>query len=151
MPDLSHQAATTYWSEYIDPTIYRVLMFLESVEDFTLDGDPKFEAAITELGKLLDNIEKIDMDKLAQQESFIRIVANIKSSRGLRLLQAIDAIHPGSASKIITYAERSTTRPDDPAGIFIRRNTAFERLRLLARVFSEYRLYQITKALEGEE
>lgn len=151
MPDLSHKAATAYWHDYVDPTIYRVLLFLESVENFTLDGDPELEAALTELGKRLDTIEHVDLDSLAKQDHFIRIVGNIKSSRGLLLLQAIDMVHPGSASKVLTYAERNTLSPYDPAGIFLKRNIAFERLRLLSRVFSEYRLYQITRALEGEE
>ncbi|MCX7115414.1 MAG: type IVB secretion system protein IcmW [Gammaproteobacteria bacterium] len=151
MPDLSHAATTAYWHDYADPTIYRVLTFLESVESFTLDGDPTLEAELKTLGDELDGIESIDMDKLAKQDSFIRIVANIKSSRGLRLLQAIDAVHPGGASKILTHAERITLNATDPAGVFLKRNIAFERLRLLSRVFSEYRLYIITKALEGDE
>lgn len=151
MPDLSHAASTAYWHDYVDPTIYRVLIFLESVENFTLDGDPALEAALKQLGEELDNLASIDLDKLNQQELFIQIVGNIKSSRGLRLLQAIDSAHPGSASKVLTHAEKHTLLTTDPAGIFLKRNIAFERLRLLSRVFSEYRLYIITKALEGEE
>lgn len=151
MPDLSHQAATTFWHQYVDPTIYRVLMFLESVESFTLDGDPALEDALTQLGKDLDELQNVDLDQLAKQDSFIRIVGNLKSSRGLLLLQAIDSIHPGSASKILTQAERTSLSSYDPAGVFLKRNIAFERLRLLSRVFSEYRLYQITRALEVDE
>jgi intracellular multiplication protein IcmW len=151
MPDLSHSASIKYWNEYVDPTIYRVLTFLESVETFTLDGNPELEAEIERLGQELDNSESLDLDKLLKQDSFIRIVGNIKSSRGLRILQAIDAIQPGSASKVLTHAEKMTFSADDPPGVFLKRNIAFERLRLLSRVFSEYRLYIITKALEGEE
>lgn len=151
MPDLSHAASAAYWNDYADPMIYRVVTFLESVEDFTLDGDPELEAAIAKLGQELDNIETVDLDKLAEQDSFVRIVGNIKSSRGLRLLQALDVAQPGSASKVLVHAEKTTFSTEDPAGIFLRRNIAFERLRLLSRVFSEYRLYVITRALEGEE
>ena len=151
MPDLSHEASAHYWHEYVDPMIYRVITFMESVEDWTLDGDPDLEEAITKLGKELDDIEKIDMGMLAQEDLFIRIVGNIKSGRGLRLLQAIDTVHPGSASRILIHAEETSTGSHDPAGFFLKRDIVFERLRLLARVFSEYRLKLVARALEGEE
>ena len=92
MPDLSYEASAKYWFEYVDPMIYRVITFMESVEDWTLDGNPEFEQAMEQLGKELDDIEKIDMGLLAEEDKFIRIVGNIKSGRGLRLLQAIDTL-----------------------------------------------------------
>lgn len=151
MPDLSYEASCRYWFEFMDPSIYRVLTFMESVENWTLDGDPTLEKALENLGHELDNIESLDMDKLSQKDSFIRIVGNIKSGRGLRLLQAIDQVHPGSASKVLMHAEQTTLSSYDPAGFFLKRNIEFERLRLLSRVFSEYRLKLVLKALEGEE
>lgn len=151
MPDLSHEASARYWFEYMDPMIYRVITFMESVEDWTLDGNPDFEAAMTQLGKELDDIEKLDLSSLAQEEKFIRIVGNIKSGRGLRLLQSIDVVHPGSASRVLVKAEEISMGPHDPAGFFLKRNIVFERLRLLARVFSQYRLNLVLRALEGDE
>lgn len=151
MPDLSHKAAADYWHDYLDPMIYRVVTFMESVEDWTLDGDPELEKAIDKLGHELDSIEAIDMNMLGQEDKFIRLVGNIKSGRGLRLLQAIDTVHPGSASKILIHAEETSSSSADPAGFFLKRNIVFERLRLLARVFSEYRLKLVSHALEGED
>lgn len=151
MPDLSHEAAAKYWNDYVDPMIYRVVTFMESVENWTLDGDPQLEEAIEQLGKELDDISTIDMSLLGNEDIFVRLVGNIKSGRGLRLLQAIDTAHPGSASKILIHAEETTTGPYDAAGFFLKRNIIFERLRLLARVFSEYRLKLVARALEGEE
>ncbi len=151
MPDLSHEASSQYWYEYADSMIYRVITFMESVEDWTLDGNPELEEAIARLGKELDDIEKIDMSMLAQEDVFIRLAGNIKSGRGLRLLQAIDTIHPGSASRVLIHAEETSVGSDDPAGFFLKRNITFERLRLLARVFSESRLKLVARALEGEE
>ncbi|KTD49858.1 intracellular multiplication protein IcmW [Legionella rubrilucens] len=151
MPDLSHQASAQYWFEYVDPMIYRVITFMESVEDWTLDGDPALEEALTRLGTELDDIEKIDLGVLGQEDVFIRLVGNIKAGRGLRLLQAIDTVHPGSASRILIHAEENSAGSFDPAGFFLKRNITFERLRLLARVFSEYRLKLVARALEGEE
>lgn len=151
MPDLSHAASSQYWYEYPDPTIYRVITFLESAEDWTLDGDPALEEAMTRLGKELDDIEKVSISSLGQEDHFIRLVGNIKSGRGLRLLQAIDTAHPGSASKILVHAEETSLGSHDPAGFFLKRNITFERLRLLSRVFSEHRLKLVARALEGEE
>ena len=151
MPDLSHEASAKYWFDYIDPMIYRVITFMESVEDWTLDGNPEFEEAMDQLGKELDDIEKIDMGLLAEEEKFIRIVGTIKSGRGLRLLQAIDSVHPGSASRVLIHAEETSLGSHDAAGFFLKRNIVFERLRLLARVFCQYRLNLVLRALEGDE
>lgn len=151
MPDLSHEASSKYWHEFPDPMIYRVITFMESVEDWTLDQDPELEEAIKQLGNELDDINSIDMSKLKHEEKFIRIVGNIKSGRGLRLLQAIDVVHPGSASKVLMHAEQTSMSSYDPAGFFLKRNIVFERLRLLSRVFSDQRLKLISRALEGEE
>ena len=151
MPDLSHKASSEYWSQYADPMIYRVITFMESVEDWTLDGDPGLENAINQLGRELDDITSIDMGQLNHEDKFIRLIGNIKSGRGLRLLQAIDQVHPGSASKVLVYAEEKSISSYDAAGFFLKRNIVFERLRLLSRTFSEYRLQLVSRALEGEE
>ena len=151
MPDLSHKAAHEYWHGYGDPMIYRVLTFMEGVEDWTLDGHVQLEEVITELGKLLDDIAGLDMSELGHEELFVRLAGNIKSTRALRLLQVIDTVHPGAASRLLMYAEENTQGRDDPAGIFLRRNVVFERLRLLGRVFSSERFNLVLKALEGEE
>lgn len=151
MPDLSHKASAQFWYDYVDPMIYRVVTFMESVEDWTLDGDPNLEEAISTLGKELDNLQSVDISALNQENEFIRLVGNIKSGRGLRILQAIDSAHPGSASKVLIHAEETTRALNDPAGFFLKRNIVFERLRLLSRVFSEYRLKLVSSALEGEE
>lgn len=151
MPDLSHEASAQYWFEYVDPMIYRVITFMESVEDWTSDGDPVLEEAINRLGREMDDLEKIDMGSLGHEDTFIRLAGNIKSGRGLRLLQAIDTVHPGSASRVLIHAEENSTGSHDPAGFFLKRNITFERLRLLGRVFSQYRLRLVARALEGEE
>lgn len=149
MPDLSLSAAAQYWADYVDPMIYRVVTFMESVEEWTLDGNPEVEDAMKQLGEILDDISNVDMEMLAQKDSFIRIVGNIKTGRGLRLLQTIDMAHPGSASRVLMHAEQNTFSSHDPAGFFLKRNIVFERLRLISRVFCEYRLNLVLRALEG--
>jgi len=149
MPDLSHEASLAYWHEFIDPMIYRVIVFLESVEDWTLDGEPALEESMKKLGQELDNIDKIDLGVMSRQDLFVKIAANIKSGRGLRLLQSIDSVHPGSASQVLVHAEENSFGGNDPAGVFLKRNIVFERLRLLSRIFSKQRLEMVNRALEG--
>ena len=76
------------------------------------------------------------------------LCAHVKTSRILRLLQAIDTIDPGSASKLLMYAEENNSPDNTMASLFLRRNIVFERLRLLARVFSPERFDLLTKVLE---
>ena len=151
MPNLSHEACAQFWFEYPDPTIYRVISFMESVETWTLDGDETLEKRIQDLGNELDNITSIDLNKLSSSGEFVQLVSQIKTGRGLRLLQSLDSVHPGSASKIIMHAEETGSDEEDPASFFLKRNIIFERLRLLSRTFSEQRLQLISRALEGEE
>ena len=145
MVDLSYKASHEYWNDYQDPTIYRVLTFMESVEDWTLDNDPALETAMQKLGTILDDMGGME---LKEEDKFITIVAYIKATRHLRLLQAADTINPGTASKLLIYAEGKSRSPDDIIGLFLRRNTVFERLRLLSRIFAPERLSTTLKVLE---
>ena len=65
MPDLSMKAVHEFWHQFQDKDVYRAIAFLEGVEDWTVDGDPEFEAAIQEMGTELDNIGTIEAGKLA--------------------------------------------------------------------------------------
>lgn len=151
MPELSHEAAAQFWSAFPDPNIYRVITFLESVEHWTIDNNERLETLLKTLGQELDNFANIDLSNLKHEEIFIKILAGIKTSRGLRLLHAIDSVHPGSASRVIMHAEEMNYDLQKPPYFFIKRNMAFERLRLLSRIFASHRLTIINQALEGEE
>jgi intracellular multiplication protein IcmW len=151
MPDLSLAASREFWNEYHDKMIYRVIAFMESVEKETLDGDPSLEAAIAKLGEALDEISSLDLSTIGHEPGFIELGCHIKSSRCLRLLQAIDSGQPGAASKVLIYAEENTRSTEDAAGYFLRRNIVFERLRLLGRIFAPDRLALVLKTIEGED
>jgi len=148
MVDLSHEAAHRFWREFPDPMIYRVVAFMEGVEQWTLDGEPAFEAAISRLG---EELAKVGNYELGMKDEFIKFAAYIKAARNLRLLQALDTAHPGAASKLLIHAEESSKSSDDIPGLFLRRNIVFERLRLLGRIFAPDRLNLIVKALGGED
>lgn len=148
MPSLSPEAVHKYWHEYKDPIIYRVISFMEAVENWTLDGDPALETAINQLAELLDDMGDHEYGK---EDELIKIASFMKAGRALRLLQCLDSAKPGSASKLLMHAEQVSKSSDDLPGLFLRRNVVFERLRLLARVFAKRRFNLITKALEDEE
>ena len=147
MPKLDLQSAHEFWKNYEDPMIYRVISFMETAEDWTLDGDPQLEEAILAIG---DKLEQLSRFELGKEDQFIALCCHIKTSRILRLLQAIDTIDPGSASKLLMYAEEHNSPDNLSAGLFLRRNIIFERLRLLARVFAPERFELVLKALEQE-
>lgn len=148
MPELSEKAVHKFWHDYRDPMIYRVISFMESVEDWTLDGDKKLEAALKKLGETLEEIGGVD---LQQEDQFIRVCTYIKAGRALRLMQCLDTAHPGAASKLLMHAEEVTKSNDDTPGLFLRRNIVFERLRLLGRVFAPERINLVLKTLEDSE
>lgn len=147
MPNLDLQAAHEFWKNYDDPMIYRVIAFMETVEDWTFDGDPELETIIDSLGQTFDDIKRFELGK---EEQFIMLLAHLKTSRILRILQTIDTIEPGSASKVLMFAEENNTPDNLLTGLFLRRNIVFERLRLLSRVFSAERFELVLKAMEHE-
>lgn len=147
MPNLDIQSSHEFWKNYDDPMIYRVISFMETAEDFTYDGSPALEQMVSQLGEALDQLTSFELGK---EDQFIALCAHIKTSRILRLLQAIDTIDPGSASKLLMFAEENNTPDNAMAGLFLRRNIVFERLRLLARVFSQERMEMVLKILEQD-
>jgi intracellular multiplication protein IcmW len=147
MAKLDLAASHDFWKNYDDPMIYRVIAFMETAEAWTMDGNPALEKSIEMLGTALEDLSNFELGK---EDQFITLCAHIKTSRILRLLQAIDTIDPGSASKLLMYAEENNTPENTMAGLFLRRNIVFERLRLLARVFSKERFALVLKLLEQE-
>lgn len=147
MPKLDLTSSHEFWKNYDDPMIYRVISFMETAEDWTLDGNPSLEEIINKLGATLDELTSFELGK---EDQFVSLCSHIKTSRILRLLQAIDTIDPGSASKLLMYAEENNSPENLMAGLFLRRNIVFERLRLLARVFSVERFELVLKLLEQD-
>ena len=147
MSQLDLEASHEFWKNYDDPMIYRVIAFMETAEDWTLDGNPSLEQMMRQLG---DALEQLNSFELGKEDQFVSLCSHIKTSRILRLLQAIDTIDPGSASKLLMYAEENNTPENAMAGLFLRRNIVFERLRLLARVFSQERFELVLKILEQD-
>jgi intracellular multiplication protein IcmW len=148
MAELDLETSHRFWRDYEDPIIYRVVAFMESMEDWTFDGDENLEALISEFSNKLTTLKNFELEK---EEEFIALSCHIKMTRILRLLQAIDTVDPGSASKLLMYAEENSSAENPRADMFLRRNIIFERLRLLTRVFSDERFNVVMNALEGSD
>lgn len=148
MLDLSPEAVKEFWLVRHDNALWRIISSMEAVENWTLDGNPEFEAAVAEL---CQSLEKAENFELIQEDNFIRILTSLKASRALRLLQYLDGLKPGSASKLLIHAEVASTEPGDPAGFFLKRNLVFERLQLLGRVFATDRVRLVLSAIEKDE
>ena len=152
MPDLHLDALNAFWDSYDRRTLYRVIVALERVEHWMLDSIPAVEAALIQLGEAMDQASGFE---LTAEAKVIRVLANARASRALRILQALDIAKPGSASQLLMYAEEASTEtegkmPDRCAQLFLRRNLVFERLQLLSRVFAPQRVSLILKALEQQ-
>lgn len=148
MPSLVTKDVHQFWKDYQDPTIYRVIVFMEGVENWTRDGEADLETALARLGQQLDSIGDY---AIGQEENLTKLACHIRMARTLRLMQCIDSAHPGAASKLLMYAEKNSKQRNDPPGLFLRRNIVFERLRLLGRVFAAERLELALRVLEGDD
>lgn len=148
MLNLTPEAVKEFWLVRHDNALWRIIASMEAVEDWTLDGNPEFEAAVTQLCQTLEKAENFE---LIQEDNFIKILTSLKASRALRLLQYLDGLKPGSASKLLIHAEVASNEPGDPAGFFLKRNLVFERLQLLGRVFATERVKLVLNAIEKDE
>lgn len=151
MPDLSLESVHIFWHDYDKKTLYRIVTSMEGIESWATDDDPKVNEALNHLGEALDKVSSLEIEN---ESLLVKILANTRSSRALRLMQFLDGLKPGTASKLLIYAEEqlknSTTYSPD-AALFLKRNLAFEKLQLLGRIFAPERINLVLKALEKIE
>ncbi|MBN9287039.1 MAG: hypothetical protein BGO43_11680 [Gammaproteobacteria bacterium 39-13] len=149
MPDMSLEAVHSFWHDYDKRTLYRIVTSMEGIETWAADDDPKVEEALLRLGACLDDVSDFE---ITDEAVLIKVLANTRSGRALRLMQFLDVLKPGTASKLLIYAEEQTkdqANKNRYADLFLKRNLAFERLQLLGRVFAPERINLVLKALES--
>ena len=144
LADISLSASHEYWSGFQDETVYRVIVLLETVERNYYDGQTNYEQSMTKLGDALSMMRP--GDDIKDREALLDVLAYTRTSRYLRILQALDEVTPGAASRVIAAAEKSK-RDNRSAQRFLLRNIVFERYRLLPRVLATERLELIVSAL----
>ena len=91
--------------------------------------------------------------ELGYEEKIINVLAYLRASRAVRILQTIDMLNPGSAAKLLSFAEeQANLKTNKPimysSKLFLDRNLVFERMQLLSRIFSGPRVSLILSALE---
>ena len=142
--DISLSGAHDYWRNFQDDTVYRVIVLLESVERNYHDGNEAYEKAMSGLEDALTMMR--NGDDLTDRQAMLDVLAYTKTSRYLRILQALDEATPGAASRVIGAAEKSKLN-NKSAQLFLKRNIVFERYRLMPRVMSSERLEMVVAAL----
>jgi intracellular multiplication protein IcmW len=145
MLDLSEEAVDKFWQDRNDPFLVKIIKTIEDIEDWTMDGDPDIEAMMQQLAEALSNPEGF---QIIDEANYVEVLSVIKLSRALRIMQHIDSISPGSASKLLIYSEVASQGTNDIPGLFLNRNLVFERLQLLSRIFAPERFHIATRAVE---
>ena len=149
MPDMSLEAVHAFWHDYDKRTLYRIVTSMEGIESWAGDDDPQVEEALLRLGSCLDEVSDFELN---DEAVLVKVLANLRSGRALRLMQFLDVLKPGTASKLLIFAEEQTkdaAHKNRYADLFLKRNLAFERLQLLGRVFAPERINLVLKALES--
>jgi intracellular multiplication protein IcmW len=150
MPDLSRLGVHTFWHDYDRRVLYRIVASIEAVEVWAVDNDEHIDQALIYLGESLEGISHSDIE-FHDEAKVVKLLASIHAGRALRLMQFLDMKKPGTASKLLVYAEESTKDKSDKdvfADMFLKRNLSFERLQLLSRVFAPERIKLLLNALE---
>ena len=151
MPDLSLEGVHTFWHDYDRRMLYRIVTSMEAIESWAADDDPRADKILSLIGDALDEAHDFD---LQDEALVVKILANTRSSRALRLMQFMDVVKPGTASKLLIYSEENTKNANAKnkyADLFLKRNLTFERLQLLGRVFAPERINLVLKALESSD
>ena len=133
-----------YWFQYNDPNLYKALVTLESVEKWTVEDDVSVQQSLERLDKAIQSLS----EKFRSARCVCRSNNPSKSSQIMRILQALNLSHPiqGAATKVIAYAESDTSIAENHT--FVERNIAFERLRLMARIFSQQRIQKVLEIID---
>lgn len=150
MPDLSRLGVHAFWHDYDRRVLYRIVASIEAVESWAIDNDKHVDQALTHLGEALEGITDSEIE-FHDEAKVVKLLASIHAGRALRLMQFLDIKKPGTASKLLIYAEESTkdkTKKDPYADMFLKRNLSFERLQLLSRVFAAERIKLLLNTLE---
>ena len=136
MPSLDLNSSRTFWTHYMNGSVKDIIAFLESKEHDLSGNIPEILSLLEDLGNELDDAK--DMSKIKMLD-LIKVASLTHMSQKLRLMQCVDTIEPGTATRMISYAE-SFAETDPYAKRFLERNTIFERVRILQRVYQPSRL-----------
>ena len=143
MPDLSHESALDFWKTFMGGSVAHIIQFIEHTEDWVQLSEEDL-TALDEFGRYLDNVTS---DTSMNEKDIAEVCAKLHLSQKLRIMQAVDAVSPGFATRMITAAEKNALS-SELSKMFLQRNLIFERMRIISRVFSKSRLQLVQKLYE---
>ena len=146
MPDLSTETVHAFWHEYDPNILYKIVCSFEESETW-IQYDEKTQTLVSDLGDVLDKVANFDF---LQQETLIELLTILKFSQALRVMQFMETKTPGIIARLLMWADekKRDRQSNQRIDAFLRRNLIFERLQLLARVFSKERLDLLSKSVE---
>ena len=136
MVDFSLEAVHKFWSEHHDKHAYMAILKLEAREQWAMDSDEKIEQELMSLAKAFEQATSIAQECF---DGIIKTAAHIRTGRYLLILREADQVEAGTAARILRYAEEKASN-DNIYSLFLRRHLAFERYRILGRVFNQDRI-----------
>ena len=143
--DMTLEGCHRFWASFQDANVYRAICLMEKVEDWTLDNDGDVEAKLVALGEAL---QRTAPRKIEKMDEILVMCTCLRISRKLRFMQIMDQIDPGAASRLIQFAEQQQFSSND-AGLFLKRNVIFERMRMISRMISSERLAMVRKMVDA--
>ena len=122
-----------------------IISFIEHTEDWVESQNISTEEALEKLGRYLDTAT--DASNLSESD-LVNICAYIHLSQKLRIMQVVDSIAPGAATKMIKDAEKNAAN-NPAANTFLKRNLIFERMRIISRLLAPSRIQLVQKIYES--
>lgn len=127
-----------------DPRMARILLWMESMEEWGLDDNEDFSEALLALSPKLEQAGRGTM--LEQSDSLITVMAYMSAGRAMRMMEWFDEHFPKGLS--IDLIEQAQGQPEGaPAQLMLDRLRALESLSLLGKIFSPTRMRIITELL----
>lgn len=144
MASLDHESARSFWQDFMGGSVYPIISFIEESEDWVQVNTPEMQESLDKLGQYLDHPPT---GVLLNHLDLVKSCALLYMSQKLRIMQIVDGITPGCATKMISEAEKhASTEP--LARIFLDRNIRFERMRILSRVLDSKRIKIVQEIYE---
>jgi hypothetical protein len=142
--DLRKPVVTSYWQKK-DPRLARILLWMESVEDWMLDEHPDVARALRDMSLSMPNIKSSFLADTA--EEWLTVLAYMSSARSLRMVEWIDHARSAKSGALDLVQTARAIPHHDHAQLLIDRLQTLRTLDLLSKIFSPKRLDTVSMLL----
>lgn len=147
MPNLRKSIVENFW-EKKDKRMFRILGWMESMEDWMLDENEEIANSIYALANTLERVSKKDI--LNNAEELIHAMAYMSSPRALRLMEWFDE-HFSQGISIELTQKALSMKDNEQAQLLLDRFDTLNKLSLLSKIFSTQRTKLIVSLLKQQE